>query len=134
MTPAVPLIGMLRPQAVVSKSQASTNDNQDLREVEADELHDNGESRIRCRLDWEMMDFFEDTVILNKDRLLKDYEQLTVKEIQDKDKSNVLQLLRTFRKAVQVPANLLTSSKPLKVRVHFANAHSHFFAGESSTL
>ena len=87
------------------------------------------ESRIRCRLDWEMMDFFEDTVILNKDRLLKDYEQLTVKEIQDKDKSNVLQLLRTFRKAVQVPANLLTSSKPLKVRVHFANARFHLCAG-----
>ena len=38
------------------------------------------ESRIRCRLDWEMIDFFEDTVILNKDRLLKDYEQLTVKQ------------------------------------------------------
>ena len=87
------------------------------------------ESRIRCRLDWEMIDFFEDTVILNKDRLLKDYEQLTVKEIQDKDKSNVLQLLRTFRKAVQVPANLLTSSKPLKVRVHFANALFHLCAG-----
>ena len=31
------------------------------------------ELRIRCRLDWEMMDFFEDTIILNKDSALRSH-------------------------------------------------------------